>query len=96
MERLIRFRVEGDELVFDAASPRIAQNGKGVAISPDGAYVALPSGGGNYEEASYTTVVYRAEDFAAPAFRITSGPYPQAIAFDPAATSSTPRTATTP
>lgn len=83
MERLIRFRIAGDELVFEEASPRIAQNGRAVVLSPDGSRVALPSGGGNYEEAPYTTVVYRAEDLTTPEYRVTSGAYPQALGFDP-------------
>lgn len=85
MERLLRFAVKGDELEFGEASPRIAQNGRRIDVSPDSSLVALPSGGGNYEAGPYTTNVYKVADLATPEVKIASGAYPQALGFDPKA-----------
>jgi hypothetical protein len=82
MERLMRFDFDGDELTFAEQSERIAQNGRAIEISDDGAYVALPSGGGNYGQPSYTTIVYRTSSLTEPDFKITSGAYPQCLGFD--------------
>jgi hypothetical protein len=45
-ECLHRFRIKGQELVYEEMGPRIG-SGRRIEISDDGAYVALPSGGGN-------------------------------------------------
>jgi S1-C subfamily serine protease len=91
-EQLIRFRVEGTGLALDEMSPRIAQNGQGIAVSPDGKYVCLPSGGGNYqglpnhpEVRPYSTYVYAVDNLRKPAFTLHQGNYPRAVAFDPKA-----------
>lgn len=82
MEQLVRYAVSEDELVFEEASARIAQNGKRIDMSADGSLVALCSGGGNYGAGTYTTFVYKTADLSAPESTIASGPYPQALGFD--------------
>jgi len=81
IEQLVRYRVDGTGLVPDAAGDRIAQNGRAVEVSPDGYYVALPSGGGNGAR-PYSTNVYKVNKLATPEIVIESGPYPQALGFD--------------
>ena len=53
-----------------------AQNGQSIVISPDGYYVALPSGGGNYGEKPYSTRVYEITDLSKPAIVLHSGALP--------------------
>ncbi len=82
IEQLHRFRVKGTEIEHQEASERIAQNGKSIVISPDGYYVALPSGGGNYNTKGYGTYIYKITNLAKPAITITSGSYPETLGFD--------------
>jgi hypothetical protein len=88
IEQLQRVRIEGMRLIEDQASPRIAQNGQGIFVSPDSKYVCLPSGGGNYSipnapASSYSTYVFAVDDLKQPAFTVHSGAYPQVVGFDP-------------
>jgi hypothetical protein len=83
IEQLHRFRIKGQELVFEESSQRIAQNGQAIEVSPDGKYVCLPSGGGNYGAANYSTFVYAVTNLSTPVVTIQSGAYPRALAFDP-------------
>lgn len=90
---LNRFRIIGDELVFEERSPKIgSSNPLGIYISPDSQYVALPSGGGNDrpkvpegypEEDDYVTYLYRTSDLKYPALVLTGGRHPGAIQIDP-------------
>jgi hypothetical protein len=90
IEQLQRFGVKGTEVRYEESTPRIAQNGQRIDVSPDGRYVCLPSGGGNYGSgqpghprvASYSTYVYEAGTLSRPAFTVESGAYPQAAGFD--------------
>jgi S1-C subfamily serine protease len=82
IEQLHRFRISGDKLVYEESSPRIAQNGQAIEVSPDSRYVCLPSGGGNYGT-SYGTFLYSVTDLHNPALTIQSGAYPRALGFDP-------------
>ena len=81
LEQLQRYRIKGTTLTLEGASERIASNGRAVEISPDGYYVALPSGGGNGGGA-YTTNVYKITELTKPAIVIKAGAYPQALGFD--------------
>jgi DNA-binding beta-propeller fold protein YncE len=84
IEQLHRFKVEGDTLHYEQSSPRIAQNGQAIEVSPDGKWVALPSGGGNYGATpSYSTFVYSVTDLSNPALTINGGAFPRAVGFDP-------------
>jgi hypothetical protein len=82
IEQLQRFRIRGDRLEYQESSERIAQNGKAIEISPDGYYVALPSGGGNYGGRPYSTNIYKVTDLSTPTIVVESGAYPEALGFD--------------
>jgi hypothetical protein len=87
-ECLHRFKVSGNDLVYEEMGPRIGQNPQRIEISPDSKYVALPSGGGNYnisdhpQIGSYGTYVYRVSDLQMPIMSISSGAYPRTLQFD--------------
>jgi S1-C subfamily serine protease len=84
IEQLHRFRIDGNALVYEESSERIAQNGQGIEVSPDSQFVALPSGGGNYGASSpYGTFIYSVKKLAKPAQTIAGGAYPRALGFDP-------------
>jgi hypothetical protein len=88
VEQLMRFRVEGDEVLFDDEGPRLAAKGQGIFISPDGKYVCLPSPGGNHSLdaalpiAEYTTLVFKTDNLRKPALSINTGESPRAVGFD--------------
>jgi hypothetical protein len=89
-EQLVRYRIDARQIIKEEESPRIAQNGQGIHVSPDGKYVCLPSAGGNYggladhpEIAPYSTYVYAADNLRRPAFAVASGAYPRVVGFDP-------------
>ncbi len=91
IEQMLRFRLDGDKIIKDGETPRIAQNGQGIFVSPDGKYVCLPSGGGNYgglpnhpQVPTYSTYIYPTGDLTRPAFAIHAGAYPGVVGFDPA------------
>jgi len=84
IEQLHRFRIEGQNLVYEQSSPRIAQNGQCIELSPDSKYVCLPSGGGNYGASpSYSTFIYSVKNIETAALTIPGGAYPRAMGFDP-------------
>ena len=88
IEQLCCYLVRGDDLVLQAKSERIAQNGQCVVVSPDSKFVCLPSGGGNYTFGAgggspYSTFIYSVSDLKTPKLTIKSGAYPRALAFDP-------------
>jgi len=81
-EQLQRYRVRDGEIEHQESSERIAQNGQSIVISPDGFYVALPSGGGNYGGKPYSTRIYKITNLSTPAITVQSGAYPQTLGFD--------------
>lgn len=89
--QLVRFRIDGQTILFEEISDRIADNGKVIDVSPDGSLVCLPSGGGNNENIEnhprnigpYSTYVYNVRNIRKPKFVIRQGPYPRTVAFDP-------------
>jgi S1-C subfamily serine protease len=81
IEQLQRYRIKGDKVALEESSERIASNGHAVEISPDGYYVALPSGGGN-GGGPYTTNVFKITNLAKPEIVVRAGAYPQALGFD--------------
>jgi hypothetical protein len=83
LEALHRFRIKGQLLIYEQSSPRIAQNGQAIEVSPDSKLVCLPSGGGNYGANLYSTFIYAVNNLAAPVVVIESGPYPRALGFAP-------------
>lgn len=92
MEQLVRYRIDGTKVSVVDRTERIAQNGQSVCVSPDGAFVCLPSGGGNYNlmiagigVLNYGTYVFRTNDLKVPAFSLASGAYPRLVGFDPRA-----------
>lgn len=86
---LIRIRCEG--LVVEELGPRIAQNPKRVELSEDGRYVALVCAGGNGQVSdhpqggNYPTYIYAVQNLQSPVAVVSSGAYPQTMAFDPGA-----------
>jgi S1-C subfamily serine protease len=89
LEQLHRFKIDGLVLSHEEASQRIAQNGQGIAVSPDSKCVCLPSGGGNYNNlknhpsvSPYSTYIYPTGNLNRPMFTINQGAYPRAVAFD--------------
>lgn len=89
-EQLNRFRVTREGLFKEEEGLSIAVNGQRVCVSPDGRYVALPSGGGNAPVVSdhprigsYSTYVYPTDNLRRPDFSVSSGPYPRCMGFDP-------------
>jgi predicted Zn finger-like uncharacterized protein len=85
IEELKRIRIEGTKLIAEQSSTRIAQNGQRIDVSPDGKYVCLPSGGGNYGAGNYSTFIYPVSDLLRPRLALASGAYPRAVGFDPKA-----------
>ena len=87
-ECLHRFGINGPDLTYEEMGPRIGQNPQRIEISPDSKYVALPSGGGNYnisdhpQVGSYGTYVYKVTDLLMPVITLASGSYPRTLAFD--------------
>jgi S1-C subfamily serine protease len=86
--RLHRFRVNGEELVFDETSPSIIEGGfQAICISNDGDYICAPSGGGNTnarrkDNDGYATYVFSIGLFAATDLILGQGAHPQAVGFD--------------
>jgi hypothetical protein len=89
IEQVFRFRLEGAEVKFEEASPRIIQGRfEGLCVSPDGQFICAPCGGGNYQlegekRQPYSTAIYFTSSFKAPLLRLASGAYPMAVGFDP-------------
>lgn len=88
IERLLRYRIQGGELMFEEDSPRLAGNGQGIFVSPDSKYVCLTSPGGNYGTdpmvplKQYTTLIFKTTDLKKPAFAIWTGEAPHVVGFD--------------
>jgi hypothetical protein len=90
---LSKWQVGDGRLIYKETSERIGSGAKpAIHVSPDGAYVCLTSGGGNLrnqpnhpDPGAYGTYVYAVGDLKRPAFTITQGAYPAAVAFDPKA-----------
>lgn len=86
-ECLHRFRIKGQELVYEEMGPRIG-SGRRIEISDDGAYVALPSGGGNSAfkgqqgAPPYSTFVFATGNLQKPVTVVAGGHYPRCLAFD--------------
>ena len=80
-DELLRFRLDKDQLTKEDESPRIATEGQGVSVSSDSKYVCLPATGGNGVPGM--TNIYSVANLKLPAFRLNSGPNPQAVGFDP-------------
>ena len=83
-EQLCGYTIDGDNLIEHQKTGRIAQNGQAICVSPDGKFVCLPSGGGNYGS-RYGTFVYAVDNLAKPEFTLESGAYPRLVGFDPVA-----------
>jgi predicted Zn finger-like uncharacterized protein len=80
---LERYRVEATGLTREESSERIAPEGRGVVVSPDGKYVCLPSRGGNSGPPANATFVYEVGDLKRPALSVEHGAPPAAVGFDP-------------
>jgi hypothetical protein len=85
-EQLLRYRVEGRVLFLEDAGPRVVSGmKKPICVSPDGKWVAAPCPSGNVKAGDHATFVFAAGDLSKPAFTLATGPFPQAVGFDPAA-----------
>jgi hypothetical protein len=88
IERLLRYRIQGDELLPDDESAQIASKGQGIVVSSDSLYVCLPSATGNYTGAvkppakPFSTYVYGVNNLREPAFIVHSGAAPRTLGFD--------------
>jgi hypothetical protein len=86
-ECLHRFRILGQELVYEEMGPRIGGNSGRIEMSDAGNYVALPCGGGNsafdgQSAKSYSTFVFAAGNLQKTVVVVESGHYPRCLAFD--------------
>lgn len=85
---LLRIRLGRNAPVIDAASPPIVSGRRSpIVVSPDGQFVAIPSGGGNkqapnHPAVKYGTYIYDVDNLSQPKVAINSGPYPEAVGFD--------------
>jgi hypothetical protein len=96
-DQLLRYRVEGKSLFLEDASPRLAAPGSAkrpLCLSPDGQWVCAPCPAGNLKAGD--TLVFKAANLSGPAFTLASGPFPQAVGFDPAAGLAYAQNATSP
>lgn len=86
---IYKFAVSRRGLSIQEVGPSIASNPRRLEISPDGRFVALPSGGGNrslaeHPDVGYGTYVYSVENLQKPVVGMTTGNYPRCLAIDPA------------
>ncbi len=87
--QLRRYGVGREELKLHQASTRIGSSPRNIDLSPDGKYVALPSGGGNrttspsMRRMNYGTYIFEVDNLAKPVASIVSGPYPRTVSYDP-------------
>ena len=83
-----RSKTDGTRVVVEDVGAKIGNGSPGVAVSMDGQFVALPTGGGNKAEGlpqvGYGTYVFAAKDLQSPVLALSTGNYPRTIAFDPA------------
>jgi hypothetical protein len=88
IEQVFRFKVDGQNLTFEEAGPRIIQ-GRFNNICVGEEYVAAPAGGGNYGidnlKAAYATYLFAPGNLKTPALTLPSGAYPMAVGFDKSA-----------
>jgi len=87
--QLRRYGVGRETLKLHQTSGYIGSSPRNIDMSPDGQYVALPSGGGNRATGgaarlSYGTYLFKIEDLAEPVAAVSSGAYPRTISVDPA------------
>jgi hypothetical protein len=89
---LCRIRLEGTFLAFEEAGPSLGSGRQlGTCVSPDGALVCVPVGGGSAPVPgqanlpSYSTNVFPVTNLSQSAFVLQSGAYPLAVGFDPRA-----------
>jgi hypothetical protein len=82
---IVRYGIVQGKLKYQETSPHLEGGalGAGIQVSPDSKYVCLPNGAGN-GGASYSTYVYPVANVKRPECTLESGPYPQAVGFDPA------------
>jgi hypothetical protein len=87
--QIVRFRINGTKLERQEDGPGIGDNIRGLELSPDGYYVAMPCGAGNSRRVAnhppligYGTFVYKITRLSKPEIVVVSGAYPQALGFD--------------
>ncbi len=85
---LHRFKIKGDELIYEEMGPSIGNSGGRIEVSSDSNYISLINGGGNsriagYPQMSYGIYIFQVSDLQAPVLSVIPGAYPRALAFDP-------------
>ena len=88
IEMLVRMAVGGRSITIEEATPRIISGRRSrIVVSADSRLVAVPSGGGNskaekHPKVNYGTYIYEVNNLSSPRLAVSTGAYPQAIAFD--------------
>jgi hypothetical protein len=81
--KICKFRLQGEDLIFEAATANLMNgNTTHIVLSPDGKWIAMPTGGGN-RGGGYLIDIYDTANLSKPALTIDNGPYPVAVGFDP-------------
>lgn len=96
-EQLIRYRIKGSLLRFEEQSPRLGILPQKIELSPDDAYICLPSVGGNHASAidpppgsprapypppPNPIFIYKSTHLSFPVMTIGAGMFPKALAVD--------------
>jgi S1-C subfamily serine protease len=84
---LSRFRIKGNDIIYEEMGPGISNSGGRIEISPDSSYVSLIEVGGNrkidgYPQINYGIYIFKSSDLQNPVLSVIPGAYPTALAFD--------------
>lgn len=84
---MLKYAVEGEQLVLKAANDNAADNGRGMDLSPDGKMIAMAGGGGwrskDARGGPYPIAVFKTDDMQEMVGQIEVGAYPSSVAFHP-------------
>ena len=84
---MAKYKVDGKNLIPEAANDNAAINGNSLAVSGDGKQVAMSGGGGWESKTSatrhYAITFFDTSDLTTQLGQVETGPYPRAVAFHP-------------